>query len=43
MCVGCKASVECGVFCSTVFFCERKKGPPREKERSSVKDIILTM
>ena len=31
-------SVEYCVFCSSVFFCERKKGPLWEKERSSVRE-----
>ena len=36
-------SVGLCVFCSSVFFCERKKGSLWEKERSSVRDRILTM
>ena len=36
-------SVGLCVFCSSVFFCERKKGPLWEKERSSVRERILTM
>jgi len=31
-------SVECCVFCSSVFFCEKKNGSLWEKERSSVRE-----
>ena len=41
----CRLQGLCGMRCVLFFcvLCERKKGPPRKKERSSVKDIILTM
>ena len=44
-CAICRPQDLCGMRCVLFFcvLCERKKGPPRKKERSSVKDIILTM
>ena len=44
-CAICRPQGLCGMLCVLFFcvLCERKKGPPREKERSSVKNIILTM